>query len=247
MNKKGLEPVYNENTEILILGSCPGDESIKQGKYYSSPNNQFWKLLSPILNIDLNNLEYKEKIDILLKNKIGLWDVMHNCVREGSLDYNIKSFEPNDFSTLNISNLKLILFNGKKAYENKDLVNLDIEKKLLSSSSGANSISFQEKLDLWKKEFGIEINNNIESFENNSKNLSTKKDIDINNEIQRLLREKGVSKAKAVDVGFWLDQDNILKDSTDRPGLPLRKLLRDGKIKNSQQENGRYWFIYRED
>lgn len=154
MNKIGLKPIFNEKTEILILGSCPGDLSIQKQQYYSNPNNQFWKLLSGILNIDLINLSYEEKINKLLENKIGLWDVMHNCIREGSLDSNIEDFEPNDFSKLNLNNLKLILFNGKKAYDNKDLVNINIEKRLLSSSSGANSIPFNKKLDLWKKEFG---------------------------------------------------------------------------------------------
>ena len=152
--KKGLDPVYDENTQILILGSCPGDLSIQKQQYYSSPNNQFWKLLSQILNIDLSNLSYEERINQLIKNKIGLWDVMHNCVREGSLDSNIESFEANDFSKLQLNNLKLILFNGKKAFEKKDLVNLNVEKRLLPSSSGANAIPFQEKLSAWKKEIG---------------------------------------------------------------------------------------------
>ena len=100
-SKKGLNPVFNDEIEILILGSCPGDESIEKQEYYSSSSNNFWKLVGKIIEIDLE-LPYKEKIEILLKNHIGLWDVMRSCEREGSLDRNIKRFTPNDFSNLHL-------------------------------------------------------------------------------------------------------------------------------------------------
>ena len=98
---------------MLILGSCPGDLSTEKQEYYANPNNQFWKLMGEILKINLINLSYKEKVDILLNNKIGLWDVMHSCIRKDSLDSSIINFEINDFTKLNISKLKIILFNGK--------------------------------------------------------------------------------------------------------------------------------------
>ena len=80
---------------------------------------------------------------------------MHSCEREGSLDSNIVDYLPNDFSKLKLPKLKLILFNGKKSFELKENVNLNVDKRLLSSSSGANSILYLKKLELWKEGFSL--------------------------------------------------------------------------------------------
>ena len=241
--KKGLEPIFDEYIEILILGSCPGDKSILNQRYYDSPNNQFWRLIGDIVGINFKDKTYTEKKELLLKNKIGLWDVMHSCEGEGSLDFNITDFIPNDFSKLNLLNLKKILFNGKTAFELRDNVNIDTDKFLLSSSSGANSILYTRKLELWKQFFDSNIKNLKNEFA--EKQINVKQDI--NEFIQKKLIEKDLFEAKAVDVAIWLDNEGILKDSKSRPGQPLRVLLRNSKIKNAIQRNGSFWYIQRKD
>ena len=155
MRKKGLKLILEKDTEILILGSLPSDKSIKEQQYYANPGNDFWKLLGKAIGeTDLNNFEYKEKIKILKKYKIGLWDVLESGDRPGSLDFNIKNGESNDFSVLKkkAPNLRLICFNGKKAgkYESHIKENIDCNTKILLSSSGANRNYKKDREDEWK-------------------------------------------------------------------------------------------------
>ncbi len=68
---------------------------------------------------------------------------------------------------------------------------------------------------------------------------------EINSHIQQKLREENLTKVRAVDAATWLDDANLLKDSIDRPGKPLRNLLRAGVIIGSHQEANGRWYIYR--
>ena len=84
-------PFVNEETEILILGSIPGVNSLTKQEYYGNKNNQFWKIMYSIFDALPLSDHYDEKIRLLTKNKIGMWDVLANCERKGSLDTNIKT------------------------------------------------------------------------------------------------------------------------------------------------------------
>lgn len=68
----------------------------------------------------------------------------------------------------------------------------------------------------------------------------------INSYIQKRLAEENLEKVSAVDAARWLDMADILTDSKSRPGLPLRKMLRQGLIENSHQQANKRWFIYRQ-
>ena len=153
MWKYGLEPIITHDTEILILGSLPSDESIKQQRYYAKPNNDFWKLIGETIGKNLIGIDYKEKCRILTENKIGLWDVFHKCERAGSLDSDIKGGELNDFSRIKAAapNIKLVCFNGKTAGESeKHFIEKGYKTKVLPSSSGANRINSEARLQEWK-------------------------------------------------------------------------------------------------
>jgi hypothetical protein len=67
--------------------------------------------------------------------------------------------------------------------------------------------------------------------------------------LQRRLEQSGLDEVAAVEAAVWLDDAGVLKDSPTRPGLPLRELLRAGKILHAEQRppfpNGR-WYIVRE-
>jgi hypoxanthine-DNA glycosylase len=82
----GLAPVIAPDTRILILGSFPGAASLAAQQYYAHPRNQFWKLVGELVNEDLYNLPYDERLPRLLAHRFGLWDVLAACEREGSLD-----------------------------------------------------------------------------------------------------------------------------------------------------------------
>lgn len=114
--KISFPPISDSNTAVLILGTLPGDKSLEIGEYYGHSRNKFWKIISSITNNSLP-LTYADKKDLLLKVKIGVWDVAHNAIRHGSLDSAISKVNPNDLEVFvgKHKNLKAIGFNGKKA------------------------------------------------------------------------------------------------------------------------------------
>ncbi len=138
--KFGLNPIIDSNTKVMILGSLPGDESIRLQEYYANNNNDFWKLTSHAISEDITKFSYKEKIQKLLKNNIGLWDVFKLANRPGSLDSDINYEEINDFKWLknNYPKIKLISFNGKKAGKyTRALNDIGYETIVIPSSSCA--------------------------------------------------------------------------------------------------------------
>ncbi|WP_292377314.1 DNA-deoxyinosine glycosylase [Methanosarcina sp. UBA289] len=156
MKKQGFPAVADENTEILILGSLPGDVSIRKHQYYGHPGNDFWRLLGNIIGEDLQDMGYQKRLDTLKRNKIGLWDVFKAGKREGSEDSKIKNQEINQFSILKeiAPNLKLILFNGKKSGEYEPILRaMGYETKVLPSSSGANRRFLKNRKSEWEAAF----------------------------------------------------------------------------------------------
>ncbi|MDO9517998.1 MAG: DNA-deoxyinosine glycosylase [Methanosarcinaceae archaeon] len=153
MKKKGLAPIIDTNTRILILGSLPSDESIRKQQYYGNPVNDFWRLISEVIGEDITVLDYDYKIQKLQEHGIGLWDVLSTSERKGSLDSNIKNEEINDFSNLkNVApNLRLVFFNGKEAGKFEEIFSeYRIETKVLPSSSGANRRYSEKRIVEWK-------------------------------------------------------------------------------------------------
>jgi hypoxanthine-DNA glycosylase len=156
MKKSGFPPIIDQNTEIFILGSLPSDKSIKAGEYYANPQNHFWKIMFSIFNNNTPLYTYKEKTELLLKNKIGLWDVLTEAERIGSLDSNIQKEVLNDFCGLFevFANLKKLAFNGDMAFQSYLKMNVDLPRKeliLLPSSSSANTRkTVQMKIDEWE-------------------------------------------------------------------------------------------------
>ena len=159
---KGLSAIENEDSEILILGTLPGQKSLEKGEYYSNPSNKFWDILSKIYEKPIP-ITYKEKIEWLHKHKIALWDILKAAIRDGSLDQNIQHPEANDIIGFISSHarLRVIIFNGLKAHEyfNQYIghknIPFGIKIKVLPNTSSANThLTFSEKVKEWKKEIG---------------------------------------------------------------------------------------------
>ena len=151
--KSGLPPVVDENTEILIMGTLPGDKTLASGQYYADRRNYFWKLVGAVLNQNLVGSTYQDKISCLKANHIGIWDAYHSAFRPGSMDTDITEAELNDFTGLKelAPNLRLVGFNGKAAAGAKDsLVHLGYETCLLPSSSGGYRGDQEGRLACWK-------------------------------------------------------------------------------------------------
>jgi TDG/mug DNA glycosylase family protein len=143
---------------ILILGTIPSRESIRRNEYYGNPRNQFWKLVFKSHEMDPFP-DYEGRLSFLRERRIALWDVLKECEREGSSDSSIRLPRANEFNELLNCHEEIshIFFNGKRSEELfKRLVILDsniedrIIKSGLPSSSPANTMSFKEKLKVWR-------------------------------------------------------------------------------------------------
>lgn len=150
----GLAPVLDHHTRILILGSFPGAASLQAQQYYAHPRNQFWRLLSAVLGDDLAALPYEKRLQALLTHRIGLWDVIALCEREGSLDSAIRRAQANDFAALRqqCPQLVRICFNGKTSGKfEEQFARAGFDTLVLPSSSPANAqASFEQKLAVWR-------------------------------------------------------------------------------------------------
>ena len=149
MIKHPIEPVYNESSKILILGSFPSVKSREEGFFYGHPQNRFWRVIALLLGENVP-MTAEEKKTILLKRKIAVWDVIASCEIEGSADSTIKSVTPNDLTViLAESDIKAIFVNGKTAekYYNKYILKtINRSAILLPSTSAANASFSLEKL-----------------------------------------------------------------------------------------------------
>lgn len=114
--KNGLAPLIGESPEILILGSLPGDESLRLQQYYGNPRNMFWRVMAKVFGETVPD-DYSGKSEFLKSHGIALWDVFSAAEREGSLDANIRGEEYNDLAGLLGSNptIRTVVLNGGKA------------------------------------------------------------------------------------------------------------------------------------
>ena len=151
-----FNPIYNNESKILILGSFPSVKSREINFYYGHPQNRFWKILGNIFNEKIQNNTDK-KIDFLLKHKIALWDTIKSCQINASSDSSIKNATINDISTIILnSNIKAIFCNGNTSYKiflkyYKDKINVPVI--CLPSSSPANAkYSLDTLTNIWKNE-----------------------------------------------------------------------------------------------
>ena len=112
-----IEPIFNRDSKILILGSFPSVKSREGHFFYNHPQNRFWKVLAKIFNCEVPQT-IEEKKQFLLNNQIAVWDVIHSCSIEGSSDSSITDVVPNDFTELFArTHLLAVAANGTKAYE----------------------------------------------------------------------------------------------------------------------------------
>lgn len=151
----GLAPVIAANTRILILGSFPGAASLAAQQYYAHPRNALWSILSALTGEDLACRPYAERLPRLLAHRIGLWDVLAACEREGSLDSAIRKSAANDFGRLRelCPLLETVGFNGQASGKfAPQFAAKGYRTLVLPSTSPAHaSLTFEQKLAAWKQ------------------------------------------------------------------------------------------------
>lgn len=151
--KASFPPLWRADATLLIVGSLPGEVSLSRRQYYAHPRNQFWPLITAVIDGDLG-ARYESRLVALSSAKVALWDVVESARRTGSLDSAVRAISPNDLSGLmrKMSRLRAIGFNGKLAarYGLRLIPQNDhIQRIVLPSSSPALTTPFDVKLEAW--------------------------------------------------------------------------------------------------
>ncbi|MGZ9114447.1 MAG: DNA-deoxyinosine glycosylase [Brevundimonas sp.] len=152
--KRAFDPVVDANTRLLILGSLPGDASLKAAQYYAHPQNAFWRLVGGVTGRNLVALPYPDRLEALKATGVGLWDVIARATRPGSLDAAIREAETADLNALvdRLPDLRAVAFNGgtsarigrRTLFPRPGLSLID-----LPSSSPAYTRPFDSKAEAW--------------------------------------------------------------------------------------------------
>ena len=149
-----IDPVFDTNSRILILGSFPSVKSRESGFFYGHPQNRYWKVLSAVFEEECPET-IPEKKAFLLRNHIAAWDVIHSCEITGSSDSSIRNVTVNDLGMiLRAAAIREIYVNGKtaeKMYRKYTEPVLGRPCTVLPSTSPANAAWNLERLiEAWR-------------------------------------------------------------------------------------------------
>lgn len=115
---RSFPPLARPDARVLILGSMPGEASLRQRQYYAYPHNQFWSIMGTLFGAGREQ-PYAERVQALIAQGVAVWDVLKSCERVGSLDGSIRpdSERPNDFKRFLAAHPRIhaVFFNGAKA------------------------------------------------------------------------------------------------------------------------------------
>lgn len=157
-----INPVYDCNSRVLLLGSFPSPKSRETGFYYGHPQNRFWRVLSNLFGETLP-ITPEERRAFALTHHIALWDVLHACEIVGASDASIKNPVPNDLSSiLNTADIGAIFATGKtaaKLYEKYQQPLTNRQITCLPSTSPANCrIVLEQLTDAYREALGAYLN-----------------------------------------------------------------------------------------
>jgi TDG/mug DNA glycosylase family protein len=155
-------PITTPSMRLLILGSMPGEMSLRMQQYYAHPQNAFWKIMGALIGAG-REIEYPERVEKLRAHGIGVWDVLESCHRpNSSLDSAITNMQANDFAKLFAQHPALthVFFNGGKAEEAyrrfvlrslPEIYGYLRYTRLPSTSPAHAGMPYIEKLNRWKQ------------------------------------------------------------------------------------------------
>jgi len=157
---RSFPPIADGRSRVLVLGSMPGVESLKASRYYAHPRNAFWTIMGELLGFD-PAIPYEARVRALRAAGIALWDVLHSCRRDGSLDSSIEatSETANDFRAFFSAHpaIRAVFFNGAKAqaaylrHVRPALADLQLRYERLPSTSPAHAgMPVAKKLQAWR-------------------------------------------------------------------------------------------------
>lgn len=144
-----IEPVFDAESRVLILGTMPSPKSREVQFYYGHPQNRFWRVLAAVLGEEVPQ-SVPEKKAMLLRHRIALWDVLAECEITGASDSSIRNPVANDLSViLNHAPVQAVFTTGAtawKLYTRLQKPHTGIEAVRLPSTSPANCAVKMEAL-----------------------------------------------------------------------------------------------------
>jgi TDG/mug DNA glycosylase family protein len=158
-------PVGDNHATVLILGSMPGKESLRQNRYYAHAQNAFWKIMGELIGAH-PQLPYEERLHKLTGAHIALWDVLASCERESSLDTHIRNEKANDFADFfaRHPHISHVFFNGSKAEQSFNKFVLGSQKlpplifqRLPSTSPAHAGMRYADKLQAWREVINCQV------------------------------------------------------------------------------------------
>jgi len=153
--KRSFPPIIGAEPRALVLGTLPGEESLRQVRYYAHPRNLFWPIIHALFGATPSDI-YDERLDFVIARRIALWDVCAMAERRASLDTEIKRETPNHIDALLDANpgIRTVAFNGgtaRRLYDRHFARRPGLRYLHLPSTSPAHaSRGFGEKLALWQ-------------------------------------------------------------------------------------------------
>lgn len=154
MLQHNIEPVYDDHSRVLILGSFPSVKSREQQFFYGHKQNRFWRVMAQVLGCAVPE-SVEQKREMLLSHHVAVWDVIASCEITGSSDASIRDVAPNDLSRiLSCADIGRIYTNGGKAHQLYQRYIYPVngrEACLLPSTSPANAgYSLERLVEAWQ-------------------------------------------------------------------------------------------------
>ncbi len=150
--KSGFPPIEGDRAVVLILGSMPSERSLEERQYCAFPRNVFWNVMEAYGAG--RDIPYEERCSHLKGVGIAVWDVLASCVREGSLDKDIKSATPNDLAAFQERHpeLRAVLLNGSAAAKYfKRFVGELAGVQVLVMPSTSPALARKGKIEAWRQ------------------------------------------------------------------------------------------------
>jgi len=152
---RSFKPLIDGRSQVLILGSMPGPEALRKRQYYGFDGNHFWTIIPTLLG-QSKPATYEQKIALVKRSGIGIWDVLASCERPTAMDSDIRCPQPNPIPELLSSypNVRAVFINGRTAHKifmKHFGESVDRPVFYLPSSSPAHaSMTLSEKTEKWR-------------------------------------------------------------------------------------------------
>jgi hypoxanthine-DNA glycosylase len=153
--KRSFPPIADARSRVLVLGTLPGEESLRRIEYYAHPRNLFWPIVFALFDGGAPPASYAEKLDFLQAQRIALWDVVASGQRLASADSTIAGEVPNAINNLLDAHpdIRAVAFNGsgaRRLYDRHFARRPELVYLALPSTSPAHArLGFAEKLARW--------------------------------------------------------------------------------------------------